>query len=104
MKLLVLGGTRFAGRAVVDAALAEGIDVTTLNRGQSGSPAAGVTSLTADRTDEAALRAALDDNTWDAVIDTWGGAPQVVATSCALLAGRTGHYGYVSSISVYQWP
>jgi 2'-hydroxyisoflavone reductase len=104
MKLLVLGGTRFAGRAVVDAALAEGIDVTTLNRGQSGSPAAGVTSLTADRTDNAALRAALGDNTWDAVIDTWSGAPQVVATSCELLGGRTGHYGYVSSISVYQWP
>jgi 2'-hydroxyisoflavone reductase len=104
MKLLVLGGTRFAGRAVVDAALAEGIEVTTLNRGQSGSPSAGVTSLTADRTDKAALRTALGDNTWDAVIDTWSGAPQVTASSCELLAGRTGHYGYVSSISVYQWP
>jgi 2'-hydroxyisoflavone reductase len=104
MKLLVLGGTRFAGRAVVEAALAEGTEVTTLNRGHSGTPAAGVTSLIADRTDKAALRAALGDNTWDAVVDTWSGAPQVVAAACELLAGRTGHYGYVSTVSVYQWP
>ena len=38
------------------------------------------------------------------MIDTWSGAPRVVADSARLLAGRAGHYGYVSSRSVYRWP
>jgi 2'-hydroxyisoflavone reductase len=104
MRLLVLGGTRFAGRAVVEAALAGGHDVTTVNRGVSGQPGDGVQALIADRTDKAALRAALGNDEWDAVIDTWSGAPRVAADACEVLAGRTGHYGYVSSVSVYQWP
>jgi 2'-hydroxyisoflavone reductase len=104
MRLLVLGGTRFAGRAVVEAALAAGDEVTTLNRGVSREPAPGVTALVADRTDPAALGAALGDTDWDAVIDTWSGAPRVAAGSASLLAGRAGWYGYVSSLSVYTWP
>jgi nucleoside-diphosphate-sugar epimerase len=104
MKLLVLGGTHFAGRAVVEAALATGLEVTTLNRGLSGITFDGVTQLVADRTDPAALRAALGNAEWDAVIDTWSGAPAVIATSCQLLAGRVGHFGYVSSVSVVSWP
>ncbi len=104
MRLLVLGGTRFAGRAVIEAAQAEGIDVTTLNRGQTGKDAAGVRALTADRTDPVALAEALGDQTWDAVIDTWSGAPKAVADAGRVLAGRAGHYGYVSTISVYADP
>jgi 2'-hydroxyisoflavone reductase len=104
MNLLVLGGTHFAGRAVVEAALADGIEVTTLNRGLSRIPGADVRTLIADRTDPDALRGAIGNRVWDAVIDTWSGAPDVVADSCQLLARRTGHYGYVSSVSVYQWP
>jgi 2'-hydroxyisoflavone reductase len=104
MKLLVLGGTHHVGRAVVEEALARGDAVTTLTRGVSGPSAAGALALHADRTDPAALRAVLGDATWDAVIDTWSGAPRVVLDSAGLLAGRAGHYSYVSSRSVYQWP
>lgn len=104
MKLLVLGGTHHVGRAVVETALARGDDVTTLTRGVSGPQAPGARERQADRTDPAQLRAALADGTWDAVIDTWSGAPRVVLDSARLLAGRAGHYGYVSSRSVYQWP
>jgi len=104
MRVLVLGGTHFVGRAVAEAAIAGGAEVTTLTRGVSGPSAAGALSLHADRTDPAALRAVLGDATWDAVIDTWSGAPRVVLDSARLLAGRAGHYGYVSSRSVYQWP
>jgi len=104
MRLLVLGGTHHVGRAVVETALARGDAVTTLTRGVSGAPAAGAQPRYADRTDPAALRAALGDDSWDAVIDTWSGAPRVAGDSAALLAGRAGHYGYVSSRSVYQWP
>ncbi|MFI6316389.1 NAD-dependent epimerase/dehydratase family protein [Nonomuraea sp. NPDC050556] len=99
MRLLVLGGTHFVGRAVVEAAKERGDEVTTLNRGTSA-PA----DITVDRTDRAALGAALGDGTWDAVIDTWSGAPSVIRDSAELLADRAGHYGYVSSRSVYTWP
>ena len=88
----------------MEEALARGDEVTTLNSGISGPSAAGALALHADRTDPAALRAVLGDGTWDAVIDTWSGAPRVVADAAALLVGRAGHYGYVSSRSVYRWP
>ncbi|MGW3363880.1 NAD-dependent epimerase/dehydratase family protein [Streptosporangium canum] len=104
MRLLVMGGTHFVGRAVVETALARGDEVTTLNRGTSGAAAPGVNQVTADRTDPEALRRALGDGEWDAVIDTWSGAPRVIGDSCGLLADRAGHYGYVSSRSVYRWP
>lgn len=104
MRLLVLGGTHHVGRAVVETALARGDEVTTLTRGVSGPSAGGALGLHADRTDPAALRAVLGDATWDAVIDTWSGAPRVVLDSAGLLADRAGHYGYVSSRSVYRWP
>jgi nucleoside-diphosphate-sugar epimerase len=104
MKLLVLGGTHHVGRAVVETALARGDDVTTLNRGMTGHQPPGARALHADRTDPGALRDALGDGSWDAVIDTWSSAPRVVADAAALLAGRAGHYGYVSSESVYADP
>jgi 2'-hydroxyisoflavone reductase len=104
MRLLILGGTHFAGRAIVEAALADGIDVTTLHRGHSPIPGAEVRTLIADRTDPAALREVLGEQEWDAVIDTWSRVPRVVAASCELLKGRTGHFGYVSTVSVYAHP
>jgi 2'-hydroxyisoflavone reductase len=104
MKLLVLGGTHHVGRAVVEAALVRGDEVTTLNRGETGADVPGVDVRRADRTDAAQLRSALGDDSWDAVIDTWSRAPRVVADSAALLSGRAGHYGYVSTRSVYEWP
>ena len=104
MRLLVLGGTHHVGRAVVETALARGDDVTTVTRGLSGPSASGALGLHADRANPDALRAVLGDASWDAVIDTWSGPPCVVQDPAALLAGRAGHYGYVSTRSVYQWP
>jgi 2'-hydroxyisoflavone reductase len=104
MRLLVLGGTHHVGRAVVEEALARGDEVTTLTRGVSGPPAAGAHARYADRTDPEQLSSVLGDDSWDAVIDTWSQAPRVVRDSARLLNGRVGHYGYVSSRSIYQWP
>ncbi|GAA0634298.1 SDR family oxidoreductase [Sporichthya brevicatena] len=103
MRLLVLGGTRFVGRALVDDALARGWEVTAVHRGLTGALPAGVRVRTADRTSEAALADALGDGTWDAVVDTWAGAPAVAGLSARLLRGRAGRLGYVSSLSVYEW-
>ena len=103
MRLLVLGGTRFVGRAIVTTALDRGADVTVLSRGDSGEPPTGVTWVRADRRDPAALQPVAGAD-WDAVIDTWDGEPSVVAASTAALAGAAAWYGYVSSRSVYRWP
>jgi 2'-hydroxyisoflavone reductase len=102
MRLLVLGGTEFAGRAVVEAALGRGWEVTVLNRGRHQAPD-GVRALRGDRTAPEGL-AALTEGTWDVVVDTWSAAPRAVHESARLLRGRAGRYVYVSTRSVYAWP
>lgn len=101
MRLLVLGGTEFAGRAVVEAALGRGWDVTVFNRGRFTS-APGTRSLTGDRTAPGGLDA-LAEGEWDAVVDTWSAAPRAVHDAARLLRGRARRYVYVSSCSVYAW-
>jgi 2'-hydroxyisoflavone reductase len=100
MRLLMLGGTHFVGRAVTEEALARGWQVTTFNRGRT-EPPPGVTALTGDRTKDLS---ALESGEWDAVVDTWSGAPAVVRDVAKLLAERVGRYIYISSRSVYAMP
>lgn len=102
MRLLMLGGTEFAGRAVVEAALGRGWEVTVFHRGRH-EPPAGVRSLHGDRTAPDGL-AALAEGDWDVVVDTWSAAPRAVRDTARLLAGRVRRYVYVSSRSVYAWP
>ncbi|RII17098.1 NAD dependent epimerase/dehydratase family protein [Streptomyces sp. YIM 130001] len=102
MRLLILGGTEFVGRAVAEAATTRGHDVTVFHRGRHDPPS-GVTALHGDRLSPDGL-AALTDGEWDAVVDTWSGAPRAVRDTAQLLAGRVAHYLYVSSCSVYDWP
>ncbi len=106
MRLLVLGGGVFVGRAVVEAALARGAEVTTFARG-TRPPVAGVRQVRGDRTlpdDVARLVAAAPAGGWDAVVDTWAGAPGAVRLSAAALADVADRYGYVSSRAVYAPP
>ncbi|TMM24125.1 MAG: epimerase [Actinobacteria bacterium] len=102
MKLLVLGGTKFLGRAAVEAALARGDEVTLFNRGETNPelfPEA--EKLRGDR--DGGL-SALEGREWDAVIDPSGYVPRVVRASAELLRGSVGHYVFVSSASVYAEP
>lgn len=99
MRLLILGGTRFAGRHIADAALTAGWDVTLFNRGQSDPEAfPEAEHLTGDRDGDLS---ALAGRAWDAVADTCGYVPRVVRASAELLADRTGRYVFVSSAGVY---
>ena len=98
MNLLILGGTVFLGRHVVDAALARGHAVTLLNRGRHG---AGLfpqlERLVGDRdTDMSALRG----RRFDAVIDCSGYTSADVRRAVEALADGAAHYLFVSSISV----
>lgn len=99
MRLLVLGGTLFLGRHVVEAALERGHDVTLFSRGRTNPglyPEA--EHLVGDRDGDLS---ALRGRAWDAVVDPSGYVPRVVAASAELLADRVGHYTFVSSISAY---
>ncbi|MEV0261459.1 NAD-dependent epimerase/dehydratase family protein [Streptomyces sp. NPDC050617] len=102
MKLLILGGTEFVGRAVTEEALKRGWEVTVFHRGRHAPPP-GVTAVLGDRTAEDGL-AGLAEGEWDAVVDTWAGAPSAVRDAARLLSGRAARYAYVSSRSVYRHP
>lgn len=102
MKLLILGGTRFLGRALVEAALAMGHEVTLFNRGQSNPGLyPDVEQLHGNR--DGGLDV-LRGRRWDAVIDTCGYVPRVVRASAELLADAVEQYTFISTLSVYAEP
>jgi len=103
MRLLILGGTRFVGRHLVEAALARGHQVTLFHRGQSGADLfeGQVERILGDRKVDLS---ALSGQTWDAVIDTCGYLPADVRASCAALKGSVSRYLFISTISVYDKP
>ena len=99
MKLLILGGTRFLGRALVEAGLAAGHELTLFNRGRSNPGLfPDVAEIHGDRDGGLAV---LAGRQWDAVIDTCGYVPRLVRASVEFLKDEVGHYTFVSSISVY---
>ena len=99
MRILVIGGTRFLGRHLVEAALGRGHDVTLFNRGKTNADLfPSVTKLRGDRDSDLS---ALQGHTWDVVIDTCGYVPRVVSASASALAHSTNQYVFISSISVY---
>ncbi|HVE94458.1 MAG TPA: NAD-dependent epimerase/dehydratase family protein, partial [Acidimicrobiales bacterium] len=100
MNLLIIGGTVFLGRHLVDAALAAGHNVTLANRGQSNSELfPEIPRITFDRRSDD--MSPLQGGSWDAVIDTCGYVPAHVKATAEALADRAGHYTFVSSISAY---
>ncbi|MBX3112008.1 MAG: NAD-dependent epimerase/dehydratase family protein [Fimbriimonadaceae bacterium] len=100
MDVLVIGGTKFVGRALTDALLARGHRVTHFNRGQSGPDVfPQVETVLGDRKTDLHR---LPDRTWDAVVDTCGYRAVDLQTSTSFLGSRVGRYLYVSTISVYS--
>src|SRR3954447_13305595 len=103
MRLLVIGGTVFVGRAVVEAALARGDEVTVFHRGEHGRelfPEA--ERILGDReTDLERLRG----REWDAVVDTCGFRPEIVGASARALSDAVSRYVFISTAGVYRdWP
>jgi 2'-hydroxyisoflavone reductase len=103
MKILVVGGTRFLGRHLVDAALARGHAVTIFTRGVQPVPSVErVRHVTGNRDPRIAPGlVTLAGAVWDAAIDLSGYVPRCVNASCAALEDSVGHYTFVSSASVY---
>jgi 2'-hydroxyisoflavone reductase len=102
VRILIIGGTVFLGRALATAALGGGHDVTLFNRGTHPVDfGADVEQLRGDRTGDLEP---LRGRRWDAVIDTCGYAPSVVRRSAQLLADAADRYAFVSSVSVFRTP
>ncbi len=103
MKMLILGGTRFVGRHLVEEALVRGHEVTIFTRGQTENPFADdVTYIEGNRDiSTGAGLSGLDHGTWDAVIDTSGYLPRHVLASAELLKDRCDRYVFISSVSAY---
>jgi 2'-hydroxyisoflavone reductase len=102
MRILMIGGTRFVGRHITQAALAAGHEVALLHRGQSGAdlfPEA--THIHADRNQDLS---ALQGTQWDATIDVSAYFPGQVADLAQALDGNGGQYVYISSVSAYEPP
>jgi 2'-hydroxyisoflavone reductase len=98
VKLLLLGGPRFLGRAIADAALAGGHELTFFNRGRTNRELCPeVEHIVGDRAGDLH---GLRGRSWDAVVDTCGYLPRFVRASAESLAD-SGLYCFVSSISVY---
>jgi 2'-hydroxyisoflavone reductase len=101
MRILVLGGTAFVGRAIVADALRAGADVTLFGRGKTGAdlfPEAARLIGDRDTGDYGALR----DGSWDAVVDVSGYVPRHVGQAMDALGDRAGRYVFISSHAVYQ--
>lgn len=99
MKILVLGGTKFLGRHLVDAALAAAHEVTLFNRGKTNPTLfPNVETITGDRGQDIEK---LSGREWDAVIDVAGYLPRIVRLSAEGLKGAVKRYVFISSISAY---
>jgi nucleoside-diphosphate-sugar epimerase len=102
VKVLVLGGSAFNGRALVRQLVGAGHEVAVLNRGRTPVEfPAGVERLTGDRTQPETLRAALAGRSWDAVFDLTGYRADDVRVTAELLDGTVGHYLFASSMAIY---
>ncbi len=98
MNILVIGGTVFLGRHIVEAALAQGHTVTLFNRGKTNPHLfPQLEKLIGDR--QAGDYAALAGRRWDAIIDPSAYIPRAVRE--LLTAASCDHYTLISSISVY---
>ncbi|TSB37253.1 NAD-dependent epimerase/dehydratase family protein [Streptomyces benahoarensis] len=100
MRILVLGGTSFVGRALVEDALRVGADVTLFGRGRTGPELfPGVPRRIGDR--DTGDHTALREGAWDAVVDVSGYVPRHVGQAMDALGDRVGRYLFVSSQAVY---
>ncbi|MFE4517190.1 NAD-dependent epimerase/dehydratase family protein [Kitasatospora sp. NPDC056783] len=105
MKILLLGGSSFLGRAYAAEALARGHRVTTFNRGRSAADLPGVEAVRGERDSGDDLARLAEGRRWDAVVDTSAQQPAQAALSARLLRGRADHYTLVSSVHAFaDWP
>ncbi len=104
MRVLFLGGTGNISTACVEYALARGLEVGLLTRGQRPSPfGPWVEALHGNRDDPDALHRAAEGG-WDAVVDFLAYAPSQVEEAVEAFTGRTGQYVFIGTAAAYDKP
>lgn len=102
MRILVIGGTRFIGRAITEHLLREGHDVTLLNRGLTqDSFATQVRRIVGDRRDPETIKKAAHRRDYDAVVDVTAYHESETETVVEVFRDRMGHFVHISTASVY---
>jgi 2'-hydroxyisoflavone reductase len=102
VKILLVGGTSFLGRAIAFAGIAGRHDVTVLNRGVTPSDLPEeVTRLVGDRQSDLSV---LAGRSYDATIDVIAYRPSDVAFLHEALGDRGGHHLHISSVAAYEDP
>jgi len=102
MRVLFIGGTGIISTACSELAVARGIELTLLTRGQrSTAVPAGVKTLHVDINNAAG---ALDREKFDVVVDWIAFTPADIERDLQLFRGRTEQFIFISSASAYQKP
>jgi nucleoside-diphosphate-sugar epimerase len=102
MKVLVLGGTKYFGKRLVDLLIKEGHELTLATRGQAPDDFGNrVARRALDRTNPASLRALAATGRWDIVYDQICYGPDEALAACEAFDGRAGRYVHTSTGSVY---
>jgi nucleoside-diphosphate-sugar epimerase len=103
MRVLFIGGTGLISTACSELAVAQGIDLYLLNRGNREVPV-GATSLVGDSRDPASVTQALEGRRFDVVVNWVAFTAEDVERDIELFRGRVGQYIFISSASAYQKP
>ena len=102
-KILVLGGTRFFGRKLVEILLEQKHEITIVTRGMSGNPFGDeVEHIKVDRKDSAAFKAALVNRKFDIVYDNICYSPNEAMQLCEIFNGKIGKLVFTSTLSTYE--
>jgi nucleoside-diphosphate-sugar epimerase len=102
-KVLVLGGTRFFGKQLVEALLQAGDDVTIATRGiTEDSFGDTVKRIVVDREDEKLLEERLEGKSYDVVYDNLCYSSNAAEVICKVLRDRVKKYVMTSSMAVYE--
>ena len=104
MRVLFIGGTGTISAACAELAVAQGIDLWLLNRGQRDNVVAGAQVITADVRDPAALQAAVAGRTFDVVVDFIAYTAAHIENDIAMFRGRCAQFIFISSASAYRKP
>ncbi len=101
--ILVLGGTRFFGRKLVERLLEDGNKVSILTRGQSGNPFGNkVEHLIADRSNKEELAKAVEGREFDIVYDNICYSPTEAHAFCEIFNGKINKLVFTSTLSTYE--
>lgn len=104
MRILIVGGTQFVGRAIAEAALGNGHDVTLLHRGKNEADFSAGSAVEHIHMDRNADLSALDGHIFDATIDVCAYVPRQVDSLAEALDGHGGHHVLISTMSVFADP